>query len=70
MTSKNLFFRLVKEDLKRKIWAISLSFLLFFFWMPVAAAMKISSLKQNLERWIAEGLLFGEGITADRKSVV
>ena len=67
MTSKNLFFRLVKEDLKRKIWAISLSFLLFFFWMPVAAAMKISSLKQNLERWIAEGLLFGEGITAQMR---
>lgn len=64
MTSKSLFFRLIKEDLKRKIWAISLSFLMFFFWMPVAAAMAISSLNQDLERWIAEGTLFGEGITA------
>lgn len=64
MTSKSLFFRLMKEDLKRKIWAISLSFLMFFFWMPVAAAMAISSLKQNMERWIANGTLFGEGITA------
>lgn len=64
MTSKSLFFRLMKEDLKRKIWAIGLSFLMFFFWMPVAAAMGISSLKQNLERWLAEGTTFGEGITA------
>lgn len=64
MTSRSLFFKLMKEDIKRKIWAVGLSFLMFFFWMPVAAAMSISSLKQNLERWLALGISFGEGITA------
>ena len=33
MTSKSLFFRLMKEDLKRRLWAFGLSFLTFFFAM-------------------------------------
>lgn len=59
MTSKNLFFKLMREDLKRKVWAIGLSFLMFFFWMPVMAAMRVSDLLQQYERWITNGVTFG-----------
>lgn len=61
MTSRSLFFKLMKEDLKRKLWAVGLAFLSFFFWMPVAAAMGISRLKQNLELWIQTGAVFENG---------
>ena len=27
MTSKNLFFNLMREDLKRRLWAVALTFL-------------------------------------------
>ena len=67
MTSRNLFFKLMREDLKRKIWAISLAFLSFFFWMPVNAAMSISNLQQTYERWLVNGTTFGEGITAESR---
>lgn len=67
MTSRNLFFKLMREDLKRKIWAISLAFLSFFFWMPVNAAMSISNLQQTYQRWLVNGTTFGEGITAESR---
>ena len=38
MTSRNLFFKLMKEDLKRRLWAIGFSVLALFFAMPMAAA--------------------------------
>lgn len=64
MTSRSLFFKLMKEDLKRKVWAVGLAFLSFFFWMPVAAAMGVSNLLKQYEIWIANGTTFGEGRTA------
>lgn len=67
MTSKNLFFKLMREDLKRKVWAVGLSFLSFFFWMPVMAAMRISDVYQTYERWIKNGTTFGVGITAESR---
>ena len=67
MTSRNLFFKLMREDLKRKIWAFSLAFLSFFFWMPVNAAMSISNLQQTYQRWLVNGTTFGEGITAESR---
>lgn len=65
MTSKNLFFKLMMEDLKRKFWAIGLAFLSFFFSMPVNVAMSISNLQRTYRSWITNGTTFGEGITAD-----
>lgn len=65
MTSRNLFFKMMKEDLKRKIWAVSLAFLSFFFWMPVNAAMSISNLQQMYQRWLVNGTTFAEGITPE-----
>jgi ABC-2 type transport system permease protein len=38
MTSKNLFFKLIKEDFKRRLWAVALLSLGCFFLFPVSAA--------------------------------
>ena len=38
MTSKNLFFKLMKEDFKRRLWVVTLIGLASFFAYPVAAA--------------------------------
>lgn len=39
MTSKSLYIKLMREDLKRRIWTVALSFLAFFFLFPVRVAM-------------------------------
>lgn len=52
MTSKNLFFKLMREDLKRRLWAASLAFLLFFFCFPVSAAMGCAQLAKEYASWI------------------
>lgn len=41
MTLKSLFFKLQKEDLKRRIWSIALMILAFFLFLPVATAIVI-----------------------------
>ncbi|HIX14385.1 MAG TPA: hypothetical protein H9740_01430 [Candidatus Hungatella pullicola] len=62
MTSKNLFFRLTVEEMRRRLWAEALTFLLLFFTFPVGIAMEISSMKtrggltageigSNVARW-------------------
>lgn len=43
MTSKNLFFKLLKEQTKQKIWLIALACLVSFFAFPVAAALMAGS---------------------------
>lgn len=67
MTSKSLFFRLMKEDLKRRLWAFGLSFLTFFFAMPVLAAMGVTNLEQQYALWVedAGNYDFGAGNTAE-----
>ena len=42
MTSKSLFFKLMKEDLKTRVWTLAISILIFFFSLIVATAMMIS----------------------------
>ena len=49
MTSKSLFFKLMKEDMKRRLWAVAFSLLAFFFAMPMAAAMGIASIGKEYE---------------------
>ena len=39
MTSKNLFFKLLREQTKQRIWLIALACLVSFFAFPVAAAL-------------------------------
>lgn len=41
MTSKNLFSKLLKEDLKRRLWTIALSVLFFFVALPIFSALSI-----------------------------
>jgi len=57
----------MKEDLKRRLWAVGLSFLVFFLEMPVAAAMCISSLMRDYRRWVENGVMFSNGMTAETK---
>ena len=72
MTSKNLFFKLMKEDLKRRVWAVALLSLGFFFFYPVVAAFTAGNIKdymdyakglaeyeKNLVRWLS----FNSGMT-------
>ena len=57
MTSKNLFFNLMKEDLKRRLWAVALTFLTFFFALPVATALSLSGSRNMEETYY--GLMYG-----------
>ncbi len=43
MTSKSLFFKLMKENEKQRLWSIALISLVFFFAFPVYTALNISS---------------------------
>lgn len=53
MTSRNLFFKLLKEDLKRRAWAIALMFVTMFFSFPVAISMYLGE-KDHGTRTAAE----------------
>ena len=55
MTSRNLFFKLMKEDLKRRLWAIGFSVLALFFAMPMAAAMGIGDIGNQYKQWLISG---------------
>ncbi|MCC8026479.1 MAG: DUF6449 domain-containing protein [Clostridium sp.] len=39
----NLFSKLLKEDLKRRIWAVALTFLAFFFSLPIGLALAMEN---------------------------
>lgn len=43
MTSKNLFFNLMKEHTKQRLWTVALISLVLFFILPVQTALLISS---------------------------
>ena len=47
MTSRHLYFKLLKEDMKRKLWAAALLGLALFFTMPVALAMAFSDIRTD-----------------------
>lgn len=49
MTSKNLFYKLQKEDLKRRIWTIALSVLAFFLFLTVVLAISIGNFDTSHE---------------------
>lgn len=72
MTSRNLYSKLMKEDLKNRLWAVSLIGLVFFFAFPVVAAFQAGSLKDavsyekelllytgEMKSWLS----FGSGMT-------
>lgn len=47
MTSRSLFFKLMKENAKRRLWIIAISILTFFFSFPVAMAMICGEYQNN-----------------------
>ncbi len=49
MTSRNLFFKLMREDLKRRIWAVALLSLGFFLFYPVVAAFTAGEIKEYMD---------------------
>ena len=59
MTSRNLFSKLMREDLKRRLWAIGFSVLALFFAMPMAAAMGIGSIGNQYKEWLTSGTGYG-----------
>ncbi|MDF2539040.1 MAG: hypothetical protein K0S76_2061 [Herbinix sp.] len=50
MTSKNLFLKLLREDLKRRIWSIALSMLVFFLFLTVNCALTVETLSDPVYR--------------------
>ncbi len=50
MTLKSLFFKLQKEDLKRRIWTIALAVLVLFLSMPIICAMSLGNFGDNMTR--------------------
>ncbi|HEX3022405.1 MAG TPA: DUF6449 domain-containing protein, partial [Lachnospiraceae bacterium] len=45
MTLRSLFFKLQIEDMKRRLWALALAAVVFFFTIPVACAISIEQWK-------------------------
>ena len=43
MTSKSLFSKLLREDLKRRTWAIALAMIGFFFALPINLALTMEN---------------------------
>lgn len=50
MTSKNLFFKLMREDARRRLWSIALLALLFFFTLPVAAEIIFQTTQTDVDK--------------------
>ena len=50
MTSKSLFFKLLKDDLKRRIWTIALATVVFFLSFPIACAILLGNYVEYTDR--------------------
>lgn len=59
MTSKNLLFNFMKENLKRRIWVFALGMLVFFFAFPVTAMMKVQMLSDEIDPFIIQDIIAG-----------
>ncbi len=51
MTSRNLYFKLMQEDLKRRIWTAALTILGILFTLLVPVAVKCSEYAEYAESW-------------------
>ncbi len=47
MTSKNLFFKLIKQDFKKRIWCPILIFIAYFLALEVVLLMQLEAISQN-----------------------
>ncbi|MDD3252252.1 MAG: hypothetical protein PHV18_06820 [Lachnospiraceae bacterium] len=73
MTSRNLYFKLMREDLKSRLWAVTLISLGFFFTFPVAAAFQAGEIENasnqatallDYTNLMARALSFDNALTA------
>lgn len=69
MTSKSLFFKLLRENVKRRAWAIALAVLGFFFSLPINLALTMeNAIKTKFWRYNDyEQLVFAEGVSEAEK---
>lgn len=49
MISKNLYFNLLREDMKRRIWTLALAMLAFVVVLPIYAMLRIDRMKSAIE---------------------
>lgn len=49
MTSKSLYFSLLKEDIRRRVWAMALSVLAFFCIIPINILLEMDRLKNDIK---------------------
>lgn len=49
MTSKSLYFNLVREDMKRRVWTISLAMLAFVIALPIFTMLRLDRMKFAIE---------------------
>ncbi len=66
MTSKNLFFKVMKNDLSRRLWNIAISFLGFFVMLPLLSTMELS----NLQQQVASGELSREKLITTYATII
>lgn len=48
MTSKSLYFNLIREDLKRRVWTISLMMLSFVIALPIFTMLRLARMKEAI----------------------
>lgn len=63
MTSRNLYFKLTKEHLKNRLWAVALIALAFFFLFPVVATFLAGDLRET-ENYLAAVEEYGRHMEA------
>ncbi|MFA9375831.1 MAG: DUF6449 domain-containing protein [Lachnotalea sp.] len=49
MTSKNLYFNLLKEDMKQRLWTVALAMLAFAVGLPIYAMLRLNRIKDSIE---------------------
>lgn len=49
MTSKSLYFNLIREDLKRRVWTIALAMLAFVIALPIFTMLRLVRMKEAIE---------------------
>ncbi len=60
MTSKNLFFNLIKQDWKKRIWCPIIIFIVYFIAMDVSLLMRLDTMKQYSDRYSYTPAIFLE----------
>ncbi len=60
MTSKNLFFKLIKQDWKKRIWCPIIIFIVYFIAMDVSLLMRLDAMRQYSDRYSYTPAIFLE----------